>query len=108
MGVDPARGGAAASRRAGAGGCVVGRFGVLCAVRAVFRPADRSAVYADGDLSAVDVFEVSVPAGLREPVSGGFGLDHVAGVLPDPVGCFGAASDDADKAHEPLREGGGG
>jgi len=39
---------------------------------------------ADGDLPAADVPEVPVPAGLREPVSGGVGLDHVAAVLPDP------------------------
>ena len=33
-------------------------------VRAVLRSADRSAVDADGDVSAVDVPEVPVPAGL--------------------------------------------
>jgi IS5 family transposase len=34
------------------GGWLVGRSGVLRSVRGVLRPADRSAVDADGDLSA--------------------------------------------------------
>ena len=45
-----------------------GRPGVLGAVCFVLRPADGSAVDADGDLSSVDVVEVPLPAGLRELV----------------------------------------
>ena len=36
------------------------------------------------------------------------GLDHLAAVLPDPVGRRGAASDDVDEADHPVREHGGG
>ncbi len=39
---------------------------------------------------------------------GGGGLDHLAAVLPDPVGGVGAASDHVDEADHPLRLGGGG
>ena len=96
------------ARGVGAGGCAVGRSEVLHTVYAVLRPADRSALDADGDLSAVDVLEVSLSAGLREPVPGGLGLDHLADVLPDPAGGVGAASDDVDEADHTLRAGGGG
>lgn len=58
---------------------------------AVLRPADRSALDPDGDLFAVEVLEVSLTAGLREPVPGGLGLDHLADVLPDPAGGAGLA-----------------
>lgn len=47
-----------------AGGRIVGRSGVLRPVRAVLRPAQGPAVDADGGLSAVDVCEVPLPAGL--------------------------------------------
>jgi hypothetical protein len=77
-GVGAAGGGAAASRRARAGGCTVGRSGVLRAARAVLRSADGSADDTDGDLPAVDVSDVPVPAGLPVAVSGGAGFDHVA------------------------------
>ena len=73
-----------------------------------FDPRIGSAVDADGDLSAVDVLEVPLPAGLRVAVPGGVGLDHLAAVLPDPAGRAGAASDDADEADHPVRDGGGG
>ena len=33
-------------------------------VRGVFRPADRASIDSDGDLSADDVLEVPLPAGL--------------------------------------------
>ena len=108
VGVGPAGGVAAAAGGVGAGRCAVGRSGVLRPVRAVLRPADRSAVDADGDLSAVDVLEVPLPAGLRVAVPGGDRLDHLAAVLPDPAGRGGAASDDVDEADHPLRVGGGG
>jgi IS5 family transposase len=77
-------------------------------VRAVLRSAGGSALDTDGNLSAVDVFEVPLPAGLREPVPGGVGFDHLAEVLPDPAGWVGAASDHVDEADHPLRVGGGG
>ena len=75
---------------------------------AVLRPADRSSVDADGDLSAVDVPEVPVPAGVRVVVPGGERFDHLAAVLPDPVGRCGAASDDVDEADHPVRQRRGG
>src|SRR5664279_5616842 len=53
------------------GGRVAGRSGVLHAVRAVLRPASGPALDADGDLPAVDVPEVPLPAGIRELVCGG-------------------------------------
>src|SRR5215211_5592147 len=72
-----------------------------------FRSADRSAVDAGGDLSAVDVFEVPLPAGVRVVVSGGVGFDHLATVLPGRHRSADAASDDADEADHPLRLGRG-
>jgi IS5 family transposase len=36
-----------------------------------FVPSAGSSLHADGDLPAVDVSEVLLPAGLREPVPGG-------------------------------------
>ena len=70
-------------------------------VRAVLRPADRPAVDADGNVSAVDVLEVPVRARVRVVVSGGVGLDHLASVLPDRDRSAGAARDDADEADHP-------
>lgn len=67
------------------------------------RRPSGSPVDADGDLSAADVPEVPLRAGLREPVSRGQRLDHLAAVLPDPAGGQGAAPDDADEADNPLR-----
>src|SRR4051795_11883862 len=68
VGGGTARGGAAAARGAGPGGCTVGRSGVFRSVRAVLRSAAGSAVHADGGLSAVDVPQVPLPAGLRDAV----------------------------------------
>ena len=45
--------------------------------------------------------------GLRVVVPGGCGLDYLAAVLPDPAGRVGAARDDVDEAHHPLRDGRG-
>src|SRR4030088_1355800 len=50
------------ARRVGAGRCIVGRSGVFHTVRTVLRPADGPAVDADGNLSAVDVPDVPLPA----------------------------------------------
>ena len=71
MGGGPAAGVAEVAGRVGPGRCAVGRPGVLRPVRAVLRSADRSSVDADGDVSAVDVPEVPVPAGVRVVVPGG-------------------------------------
>ena len=60
--------------------------GVPGSVRAVLRPADRSAADVDGELPADDVPEVPLPAGVREPVPGGERLDRLATILPDPAG----------------------
>src|SRR5215218_8871028 len=77
-------------------------------VRAVLRPQDGTAVDADGNLPAVDVFEVPVPAWVRVVVPGGIGFDHLAAVLPDRAGPAGAASNDVDEVDHPVRLGGGG
>ena len=107
VGSDPARGAAPAPGRAGPDRRVVGRSGVLRPVRPVLRPTDGSAVDADGDLSAVDVPQVPLPAGVRVVVPGGVGLDHLAAVLPDRDRPAGAASDHVDEADHPLRVGRG-
>ena len=60
------------------------------------------------DVPADDVLEVSLPAWVRELVPGGLGFDHVAAVLPDPVGRQRAAPDHVDEVDDPMRHGGGG
>jgi hypothetical protein len=75
---------------------------VFFAPFAVLRSGDGSAVDSDGDVSAVDVLEVPVSAGLREPVPGGGGLDLLAAVRADPAGWAGASSDHADEDHHPV------
>src|SRR3954451_11572760 len=107
VGSDPARGAAPFAGRAGPGGRVVGRPGVLRPVRAVLRPADRSAVDPDGDLPAVDVPQVPLPTRLRVVVPGGVGLDRLAPVLPDRDRPAGAAPDHVDEADHPVRLGRG-
>src|SRR3954452_1894860 len=102
-----ARGGAATARGAGPGRRAAERSGVLRPVRAVLRPAAGPAVHADGGLPAVDVPQVPLPAGLRDPVPGSEGLDHLAAVLPHSARRAGAAPDHADEADYPLRPGGG-
>jgi hypothetical protein len=92
----------------GTSGCLVGRSGVLYFVRAVFCPEDGSAVDADGNLSAVDVFEVPLSVGFRVVVPGGVGLDHLAAVLPHRAGPAGAAPNNVDEVDHPMRLGGGG
>ncbi len=103
VGCDPAARVAGVARGVGAGGCAAGRSGVLRAVRRVFRCPDRPSVEPDGDLSAVDVSEVPVPAGLRVVVSGGVRFDFLAAVLPDPVRYPGPAPDHVDEDHQPMR-----
>ena len=56
-----------------------------------FDPRLGSPVDAEGGLPAVDVSEVPVSAGLRQPVPRGGRLHHLAAVLPDPAGRSGAA-----------------
>src|SRR4051794_4803598 len=90
-------GGAAVARGAGPGRCAAGRSGVLRPVRAVLRPAVGPAVHADGGLSAVDVPQVPLPAGLRGPVPRGLSFDHLAAVLPDPARRPRPAPDHADE-----------
>ena len=80
---------------------------VLRAVSAVLPRHVGAAVDPDRDVSAVDVLEVPLPARVRDVVSGGDGLDHVAAVLSDPARWAGAASDDVDEDHDPLRADGG-
>src|SRR6187397_977125 len=70
-----------------------------------FDPGDGSAVDADGNLSTVDVFEVSLPSGVRVVVPGGVGLDHLAAFLPDRDRPTGAAPDHPDEADHPVRLG---
>ena len=65
-----------------------------------------SAVDPDRDVSAVDVLEVPLPVRVRDVVPGGDRLDRLAAVLSDPAGWSGAASDDVDEDHHPLRAGG--
>src|SRR5262245_7302120 len=56
----------------------------------------------------LNVPQVPLPPGLRNLVPRGRRFDHLAAVLPDPLGRAGAAPDHADEVDHPLRHDGGG
>src|SRR5689334_20641386 len=82
VGVGAAGGQPAVARRTPAGRRMVGRRTVLRSVRRLLRPGAGPTVDPDGNLSAVDVPEAPVPAGVPGAVRGGGRLDFVAAVLP--------------------------
>src|SRR3989337_2205251 len=93
-------GGACAAAGAGQGGCDPRRRPLLGAVSFAPDRDDRAAGDPDRDVSAPDVPQASVRAGLRDALQGGRRLVYLSPFLSDRARRTGARPDDADEADQ--------